>query len=443
MGSSKVREAYEEMMRIQLCPALMDWIVFLVLFAVLYSAGERGLTGSQCAWLGSITMVTYMATSLLMGMILTRRNARRLLLLSTVLTTMLGAACLVLEDFRMQIVCLGLFGGGLATFFNSFQTFMRGETVPGGLGLTVARYTLAWSAGSSLGFLSSGAVYRMGTMALGAVEVAVGLGILLILLRHRHRNEDEASADEHIEQPAIGARPVNPAYVGAAWCMIFTAAFVQRPLQSLFPAVCGRAGISPAWVGGVLFLHMLVQGVVGYTMYRFGPWHYRRTPIMVFHGAAALLLGLVAWRPTFAVSSAGIVLLGVYMAFAYFSAVYYSSNSGRRSLNIGVNECLVGFGCFAGLFAAEKWTAYTGNDAAMYMVGAVMLLVSMLIQMLVTSRPRAMAEISAIQPMAMAAPGSLGIQPALPGSPIDHVVRYRDNRACLFGPTLEDVPRGE
>ena len=34
-------------MRIQLCPALMDWIVFLVLFAVLYGAGERGLSGSQ------------------------------------------------------------------------------------------------------------------------------------------------------------------------------------------------------------------------------------------------------------------------------------------------------------------------------------------------------------------------------------------------------------
>ena len=387
-------------MRIQLCPALMDWIVFLVLFAVLYSAGQRGLTGSQCAWLGAITMVTYMVTSLLMGMILTRRNARRLLLLSTVLTTVLGAACLVLEDFLVQMVCLGLLGVGLATFFNSFQTFMRGETVPGGLALTLARYTLAWSAGSSLGFLSSGAVYRMGTMALGGVDVAVGLGVLLILLRHRHRDHDEASADEHIEESGTGARAVNPAYVWVAWCMVFTATFVQRPLQSLFPAVCGRAGISPAWVGGVLFLHMLVQGVWGHAMYRFGRWRYRRTPIVVFHGAAALLLGLVAWHPSFAVSSVGIVLLGLYMGFAYFSAVYYSSNSGRRSLNIGVNECLVGLGCLAGLFATERWTAYTGSDAAMYIVGAVALFVSMLVQVLVASRPPAMADVSAIQPAA-------------------------------------------
>ena len=384
-------------MRIQLCPALMDWIVFLVLFAVLYGAGERGLTGSQCAWLGAITMVTYTVTSFLVGMILTRSNARKLLLLSTVLTTVLGAACLVIEDFVVQMVCLSLLGVGLATFFNAFQTFMRGETVPGNLAVTVARYTLAWSAGSSLGFLSSGAVYRMGKVALGAVDVAVGLGVLLILLRHRHRDHDEASADEHIEESGSGARRVNPAYVGVAWCMIFTATFVQRPLQSLFPAVCGQAGISPAWVGGVLFLHMLVQGVGGHAVHRFGRWRYRRTPIVVIHGTAALVLGLVAWHPSFAMSSAGIVLLGLYTGFAYFSAVYYSSNSGRRSLNIGVNECLVGLGCLAGLYASQRWTAYTGSDAAMYMVGAMALLVSMLVQMLVASRPPAPAETSAVQ----------------------------------------------
>lgn len=58
-------------MRIQLCPALIDWIVFLVLFAVLYSAGARGLTDNQCAWLGAIGLVTYTvsAVALLVSML--------------------------------------------------------------------------------------------------------------------------------------------------------------------------------------------------------------------------------------------------------------------------------------------------------------------------------------------------------------------------------------
>ena len=57
-------------MLMQLCPALMDWTMFLVLFAVLYGAGERGFSGLQCAWIGGIGQLAYMVTSLLAGLAL-------------------------------------------------------------------------------------------------------------------------------------------------------------------------------------------------------------------------------------------------------------------------------------------------------------------------------------------------------------------------------------
>ena len=73
----------------------MDWTTFLVLFAVLYGAGERGFSGLQCAWLGGIGQLAYMATSLLAGLVLTRRNARGLLFTSTAGSTVMGdsASC--------------------------------------------------------------------------------------------------------------------------------------------------------------------------------------------------------------------------------------------------------------------------------------------------------------------------------------------------------------
>ncbi len=373
-------------MRIQLCPALMDWIVFLVLFAVMYSAGERSLSGAERVWLASIPSVTYTVVSLLVGLVLTRRNARRLLLLSTLLMTAFGAASLLRADFAAQMLCLGLLGASQAVFFNAFQTFMRGETVPGGLAVTVARYTLAWSAGSSFGFLSSGAAYQLGMIALAGVDAAVGLAVLGLLLRHRPRHHDEASADEHVEQPGDGARAVNPAYVAVGWCMIFSVAFVQRPLQSLFPAACGQLGVSADVAGFVLFLHMLVQGVSGYAMRCFTNWRYRRTPIVLVHTAAALMFGCAVRYPSFLMSSAAIVLFGSYAGFVYFSSVYYSSNSGRRSYNIGVNECAVGMGCLAGPFVSQWWATCTGSDRAMYGVAAVALLASMVVQLLLASR---------------------------------------------------------
>jgi hypothetical protein len=378
-------------MFIQICPALMDWTVFLVLFAVLYGAGERGFSGLQCAWIGGIGQLTYMASSLLAGLVLTRRNARGFLLSSTVGGTVLGIVCLLVTSFAPQMACQALLFVFLALFFNSFQTFMRGETAPGGLALTVGRYTLAWSAGSAAGFLSSGSLYRLGSLALCATTALVGTLILVTLVRHRARPHATASVDEHVDEAAPGARAVNPRYVLVGWCLIFTAMFVQRPLQSLWPAACARAAILAFLPGLVLCLHMLAQGLWGYRVAALTAWRYRRTPLAVLHLGGVVLLGMAWLKPAFPVSAAAIILLGLYTGYAYFAAVYYASNSGRRSLNIGVNECLVGMGSSAGLFAAQWGETLVGEDGGMYAMCAIALLVSLLIQLTVASlrRPEA------------------------------------------------------
>ena len=383
-------------MFIQLCPALMDWTVFLVLFAVLYGAGERGFSGLQCAWIGGIGQLTYMVTSLLAGLVLTRRNARGFLLASTTGSTVMGIVCLLLTSFAPQMVCQALLFIFLALFFNSFQTFMRGETAPGGLALTVGRYTLAWSVGSAAGFLSSGSLYQLGSSALCVMTLLVGLVIIVALLRHQTRPHAMASADEHVDEAAPGARIVNPRYVAVGWCLIFTAMFVQRPLQNLWPAMCARSAILPFLPGLVLSLHMFVQGVWGYRVAAFTTWRYRRTPLVVLHLAGVVLLGLAWLNPVFPVAAATIIVLGFYMGYAYFAAVYYASNSGRRSLNIGVNECLVGMGSFAGLFAVELGEMLLGKDSGMYAVCGIGLLVSLLIQVTLASLPPSEATASAV-----------------------------------------------
>ncbi len=379
-------------MFIQLCPALIDWTVFLVLFAVLYGAGERGFTSLQCAWIGGIGQLAYMVTSLLIGMVLTRRNARGFLLTSTTGSIVMGIVCLLVTSFAPQIVCQVLLFIFLAFFFNSFQTFMRGETAPGGLALTVGRYTLAWSVGSGAGFLSSGSLYELGSLALCATTLLVGATVLVTLLRHRPRPHSMTSADDHIEEAAIGSRAVNPRYVLVGWCLIFTAMFVQRPLQSMWPAACARMDIMPFLPGLVLALHMLVQGIWGYCVAFFTRWRYRRTPLVVLHLAGAVLLGFAWLNPIFPVAAAVIVVLGLYMGYAYFAAVYYASNSGRRSLNIGINECLVGMGSFAGMFAVEYGEKFLGKDSGMYAVYAIGMLVSLLIQVVLASLPPGISE---------------------------------------------------
>jgi MFS family permease len=375
-------------MRIYICPALMDWLVFLVHFAVFYAAGERHMTTGQCAWLGGTFQITYLSTSLVAGMLLSRRNARSLLLAGTVLGTACAVASLVATGFVPLLLALGLMGVGLALFFNAFQTFMRGESAPGGLARSVGLYTLGWSLGSSAGFLSSGCFYELGATALSLLSIAVGGVVLVTLGTYRPRAVDTPSADEHVEQGSPTARPVTPVYVWVGWLVIIAAMFVQRPIQTYFPKISATQGIH-AFVASVpLALQMLIQGFVGLLFMRYRDLLYRRTPLDVFQGAAGLVLVLVWLWPAFAVSCVGISVLGVYSGFAYFAAVYYASNSGRRSFNIGVNECLVGVGSFSSLFVTQAWMDATGNENAMYLVCGVTLLASLLLQVVAASWPR-------------------------------------------------------
>ncbi len=364
----------------------MDWLLFLVIFVVQYSAGERHFSTPQCAWLGAAMQVTYMGTSLAVGFILPSRHARRAVLTSTALMPLAGGFAMMASSFWPMLLGIAVLGVLAATFFNAFQTVMRTHAPVGSLMRTVGFYTVAWSSGAGFGFLTSGAFYRLGVGVLSVLCLLAAAAVFMIVKRHKdapdaHRRE---VADPPSEE-GVG-RAVNPAYVWIGWITIVTVVFIQRPLQTFGPSIGAREGVSPFMTGLPLFIHMVVQGLAGLFLTRYRGILYRRAPMAIITlGAAVLFLGI--WlHPVFVVSFAGISLLGLYAGFAYLTAVYYASNSGRRTFNIGVNECLVGLGSLAGLFACETWMRHSGRDQDMYLICGLALLVSMAVQFVIASR---------------------------------------------------------
>lgn len=362
------------------CPALMDLVIFLVYFAVFYSAGRSGLTDRECAWIGGIFQLTYMATSLGIGWILKRQNARAILIMGLLTCICSGIWSIAVRHYVPVFAGMACFGVAAAFFFNAFQTFMRGDAPPGGLARATGLYTLAWSGGSSLGVLLSGTLYNFGSTVLIVLTLGVGGLISFLLFRHQARPDSAPSADEMEETGPAGSAPVHGAYVGVAWLIIFTAMFVQRPIQTFYPALCAGAQIAP-WLAGLpLFLHMFIQALAGAGMISLRFLMYRKTPLILIQGAAAGLLILIGLHPSIEYLAIGMSLLGIWAGFAYFSAVYYASNSGRRSRNIGINECLVGLGSFSGLILSEYFMKKSGNPATMYRVCASALGISIILQ---------------------------------------------------------------
>lgn len=358
----------------------MDWLIFLATFAVLYRAGEQRLTFTQCAWLAGTSAFFYMLASLGAGFITSRKNARLILWLSTALTLLGIMVCLFAGRFNTMLAGMAMLGVFPALFFNSFQAFMRGESAPGGLMKTVGIYTLSWSMGTGMGFISSGSFYSHGPSLLAVLSLAIGLAIIIVIIRHKRRPLEEISSEEYVETEAADARPSNARYVWVGWIIIFTAMFVQKPLTSFFPAICAAQGVGSLAASLPLFLIFAVQAFAGLIMARCRRFLYRRSPFVAAHALAALLFFIIWIRPVMSVSVFAFSLLGVYFGFAFFCSVYYSSNSGNRVLNVGINEFLVGTASLAGIFISEWWMRFTADSSSMYAVCAIMLSVSVVLQ---------------------------------------------------------------
>ena len=357
---------------LQLCPALMDWLLFLTMFAILYGAGAHGFSPSQWTWLGVLMQIAYLLGSLATGRLLTPRSTRPLLLGSTLVSIVLMAAALWAEMFVPLAVLSAGIGLAASVFFTAFQTFMRLVAPPDQLHRTAGIYTCSWSLGAGLGFLSAGSLYTFGPAGLTALTLLVGGAMFAILL------SKNAPAQTHaIVEPLDGApetahvpEAIRRRYVWVGWLLIFIVVFALRPVQNFLPPL-GAAAHRPALLTTLpLFLQITLQGLAGYAMHAQTRWLYRRGPLVVLQlGAAAVFLAL-ACAPASA-ALIGLPLIGLWCGYAYFQAVYYSSNAGRRAWNLGVNEFLVGGSAMLGLFAVEFFMKQTVRpETALYLCAA-------------------------------------------------------------------------
>jgi len=373
-------------MLMYLCPALMDWLLFFVLFAVLYSAGIRGFSIWECTLLGVILQAAYMPGSVIAGYFLNSKNAKSILMRSATACGLLSAFCLRLESFWAIAVSLVVFGFAMAFFFNSFQTFMRSEA---SLGMTlkssVAMYNFSWSLGAGAGSLTAGILYNLGVWVLIATALASTVAILALLFLHKGSKEERLSGEGSIEESPPGAPPVSAAYVFIGWTMIFTALFVQRPIFTFLPPLFAKGGTGSFMASLPLFAMMAVQSLVALAMLRWREHLYRRTSFWIVQSLGSIAFVAIWLWPRYAVCLWMLLALGVYSGYVFFCSVYYASNSKRSSFNIGVNEGLVGLGSIVGIFAGDFWMRASGSDTQIYLMCACGLAVSTAVQIAVAT----------------------------------------------------------
>jgi len=370
-------------MQIYLTTFLTDVIIFFVIFFVMYRAGETGMSGGLCTLLGISGSIGYIITSFVSGRVIRQKNCKQFLLASTVAGALACIAVFFSKSFALDLVLLFAFGMANGFFFNAFQAFIRNSSSRADIFKTISMYTVAWSTGTAFGYLGSGSLYKLGPYALSFIIVLSAVWIVYII-RGKHCVDN--SVVEEPEYP-FGTDPV---YLWIGWIIIFAVTFTERALQVFFPVLCAKSGISPFMAGLPLFLMMFTQGAFAMFFTKYKNLFYRKNLIITANIAAVLLL-LVLWLfPYYPVYLAGFTLFGVYGAFTYFSSVLYANNHfENRSLNVGINEAIVGIGAVIGVVISYVWMKFIPGAGSIYLGCALLMILAIAAILFFHRKPKA------------------------------------------------------
>jgi len=258
---------------------------------------------------------------------------------------------------------------------------MRNSSSKGDIIKTICMYTVAWSCGTSLGYLFSGSLYKLGPYALSAIVVLTGACVLWIFRKDSSIEDKSESGNYPLS--------TNIMFVWMGWVIIFVVTFVERAILVFFPVLCAQKNLGPFYASLPLFLMMLGQGVFSIYFFRNKNLFYKKNIIVIMNILAATTLLLVWVFPSYLVYLAGFTLFGIYGCFAYFSAVLYANNHfENQSYNVGINEGIVGISSILGVVISYFWMKALPGPDSIYLGCAMLLIILIFITALMPVKSR-------------------------------------------------------
>jgi MFS family permease len=380
---------------IYLFPAIMDMVLALSIFVCTVRAAREFQL--DAVWVGSMLAawgVAYMVGCPIVGRIMNRKNASRLLIGSCLAGTVLAGAFTLISGVAAMFVGMVLMGTIAAFFFGPFQIFMAAVDEGGDKPLTFSTgmYTFSWSMGFAAGPFVAAAFTTLGEWMDGGKagvlfdslrwlgqllygpEGARGwqfsylFAIVMLLLNaagiaflasHAHPKEEDADL---VAKPAAGHDySRQPNYALYACIGAGVGIFAIQMIRGVFPKFSDPSVLDlPERDQGMIFcLLSLVQAFVGLALCWSKTWMYRIAPVVgvgVFGVIGLLCLGLGTTMPVFLVGAAS---YGVYSGCFFFYFVFHAiAHPDKAPQQVGFNESMVGVmgivAPFLGGLAADK-----------------------------------------------------------------------------------------
>lgn len=330
---------------------MMDMVAFNVLFTSSVRIAESGGSATAVSSVFVVSSLVYLLVCLMLGHLVTPRNAVRIIIAATALTVLNAGAFVLLSGLRIMYLWLGIQAIAVGCFFVPFQIFMK--AVDQGRSTSICRsvglYTFSWSMGLCCGPFVAGYLWELfgwqwchAVNAIAAGTIAVGI----FLLRH-HGRVKAAKGPPKVEpvKGSCGTLDYSglPDFAWLGWLCAGIGCLAFYTIFGLFPTTAQTYSIPKATQGTVLALIGGAQALTGLILIRSRIWMYLVRPVILLGllgMAGSLLFGCSRSVPLFCVAA---ICFGIYSGSFFFYLVFHSLvHPTHSSRYVAINESIVG-----------------------------------------------------------------------------------------------------
>ena len=391
---------------IYLLPAVADMVVAQFMFINAIRLSQQGASAVVVANTVTTWSLVYLASCLILGRLVTKANAARLMIASMGGLALISFLFTVIPGVAGIYVLMALAGIATALFFLPFQAFMKAVDGTHNKPITYSTglYTFAWSMGFALGPFISGLLMEFGTPTPGgessgwktacyfASTLSTLTGIAIYFLRDLVRSPQTVpSRLIETSPPPTASPPVDysqqPDLAWLGWASAGVGVIALTFVRAIFP-VRGETylHLTQSFQGLLFFLVSAAQGVTGLTLCRSRYWMYRPAAVVAFGclGIAGALVFGFGQSPL--LLCAGAILFGIYTGSFFFYLVFHALIHPVRSAQyVAINESVVGIcsmlGAVLGGFMADRF-----GFGVLYASGATLILMVLILQRFVHHR---------------------------------------------------------